>query len=495
MRIKADHSPSLIASDALSGEAGIQSIQRVLSGRPVRKLLRDQLQAVLEPKAEPGPLRIRRVKFKPGRKLTVHYDLPVKSRAGRELRPIVVVWTSEGDPSTGLPGNEHALEAEARTAGLARPFRRLVGRVPRAGLRTMIWPLDPWIPELVHVADPRRVRSMLANAYEVRPAEMPSYRVRTIRYRPRERHVLRYDPISSPGATETVFAKLTRDPDVLRAFRVASRVSDWLDRSDGDAGASRPLAAFPDDRVILYPVVPGKALSSMLGRGDVSTNRALHRAGRVIRLLHEAPRDLGAELEGHELDAEIRSIARASEHVAVLLPDVGARIARILERAQALYASLPGEAATFTHSDFKADHLWVSPSKLTILDFGTCAIADPASDLGKMLADLHWWFTVGELPGIAAAQEAFLSGYGPSDSPDRVRRARLFEVLVLVKSTVHRVPLFDRQWARRTEALIELGERLMRGVERAAGLKVARAGRRILPRVPAGAGAANETWE
>ena len=57
------------------------------------------------------------------------------------------------------------------------------------------------------------------------------------------------------------------------------------------------------------------------------------------------------------------------------------------------------------------------------------------------------------LDGVAAAQAQFLAGYG-STTPGRLARARLYEALVLTKSTVRRVKLFDRNWAPRTERLI-----------------------------------------
>ena len=54
---------------------------------------------------------------------------------------------------------------------------------------------------------------------------------------------------------------------------------------------------------------------------------------------------------------------------------------------------------------------------------------------------------------MAAAQAQFLAGYGPTTA-GRLARARLYEALVLIKSTVRRVKLFDPDWAARTERLI-----------------------------------------
>jgi hypothetical protein len=90
---------------------------------------------------------------------------------------------------------------------------------------------------------------------------------------------------------------------------------------------------------------------------------------------------------------------------------------------------------------------------MTLIDFDTCYLSDPAIDLGKFLADIQWWYDGYGLDGVAAAQAEFLAGYGPT-TPGRLARARLYEALVLTKSTVRRVKLFDLDWAARTERLI-----------------------------------------
>ena len=74
-------------------------------------------------------------------------------------------------------------------------------------------------------------------------------------------------------------------------------------------------------------------------------------------------------------------------------------------------------------------------------------------DRGKFLADLQFWYDGYGQPGAEAAQEQFLSGYGDL-TPEQRARARLYEALVLTKSTVRRVKLFDPDWATRIARLI-----------------------------------------
>jgi hypothetical protein len=66
-----------------------------------------------------------------------------------------------------------------------------------------------------------------------------------------------------------------------------------------------------------------------------------------------------------------------------------------------------------------------SPQGLTLIDFDTCARADPALDIGKFLADLEWWFTLQGIPGLEEAQAELLKGYVGEREPDHTVNARL----------------------------------------------------------------------
>src|SRR5207249_10857527 len=192
------------------------------------------------------------VKLKPGRKLTVHYDAWVRAGGTEIKRPVVAVW-DRGDGRIDRDPRAAALEAQAVADGLAAPFRGLFARLPAWNASVQVSPLDARLPQLVHLSDPRHVAAMLAG--RLPQASGVGYRISTIRYRPGERHVLRYEPSAAPVApTRAVFAKLSRsDADVARAFRVATRVADRPDASGGETRALRPLAAVPEDGVILFP--------------------------------------------------------------------------------------------------------------------------------------------------------------------------------------------------------------------------------------------------
>src|SRR5919198_6363373 len=188
--------------DVISARAGLPGVRRVLLGAPMRRVVRHELRAALAAPGVLGACRLRRAKLKPDRKLTAWYDVRVQipGIAHDSTRPIAVTWSPPGDgPPPAAPPDLACVQAAAVRRGLAAPFERLRIDGPAWGMRIQIWPLDEQFGQLVRASDPRHVRYMLAAAHSApstqRPAGRPAahYAVTPIRYRPGERHVLRYD--------------------------------------------------------------------------------------------------------------------------------------------------------------------------------------------------------------------------------------------------------------------------------------------------------------
>ncbi|PYV17923.1 MAG: hypothetical protein DMG21_06810 [Acidobacteria bacterium] len=136
-------------------------------------------------------------------------------------------------------------------------------------------------------------------------------------------------------------------------------------------------------------------------------------------------------------------------------------IETLLDRAREVYEGLPQEPPTFTQGDLKTEHFWIVPRGLTLIDFDTAHLADPALGIGKFLADLQFWFDTYGLSGIEQAEERFLAGYAQGVPSDRLVRARLFEALELVKISVRRVYLFECDWAARIQRLVSRAKTLL----------------------------------
>jgi aminoglycoside phosphotransferase (APT) family kinase protein len=448
-------------ADVLSGDAGLAGVRWMLLGPNPRRVLRRELAAMLGDPHVLASCRLRRAKFKPRRKLTAYYEAYLRDSddMGRGSRPVAVTWTpGEGERRSEwtVPGGE----AEALARGLATPFRTLEATVPGRGMRILVSPLDVRFRHLARLSDPGFVAEAVSHGRDAR------CRVTPIRYRPGQRHVLRYDLDRRDGSRETVFAKLYEDERGERTFEVATSVADWLATSGVDSAAVRPLAYLADSRAVLYPALAGGPLSKRLARRDADGAERLRQAGALLRTLQRAPLTLADRRDPYQLASEVSAVARASEHVKVLLPGAASRIAAILERAQELHDRLPRERPAFAHGDFKLDHLWLAPDGLTLIDPDRSCVADPAFDIGKFLADLHWWHLMAGRAGLPQAQRDFLDGCGAVASSPRVLRARVYEAVLLVKIAARRVALFDRRWRPLAEALISRAERTLAELER-----------------------------
>jgi thiamine kinase-like enzyme len=274
---------------------------------------------------------------------------------------------------------------------------------------------------------------------------------------------LRYEIASSEEASgrgQRLYAKLySSGQDATKAFGIANRVVDWLAANDAGVQGNRPAAIGEEDAVIFYPHAHGIPLSHQLHRSQRWLATQLRTIGKGLAILHNGPETLQADLKQNTFTNEARVVKRASEHIQILLPEAHSKIIEIVDQAQEYYLKLPQEKPTFTHADFKSDHLLTTPQGLTLIDFDTCTLTDPALDIGKFLADLEWWFTLTGISGVEEAQAQLLKGYvGETADPiiqQRIARARLFYVLILTKIVARRVPIYKKEWGRMTHQMIE----------------------------------------
>ena len=456
--------------DILSGKAGLAGIQWILNGQSSRRLLRSEAQRMLRPGYRAGPFHLTRAKFKPGRKLSAYFTFPALDATGQSshLVHLAVTWRKTQDGNNHAEGRDQ-LQGEANQSGLMPVQCELWRESLDREMKLQIWPFDLDFPHLVRLGNPVYVAELFASlgiTHDVK--QLPV--ITPIRYRPGERHVLRYEidsPDTVPGQGRRLYAKLySNGQDAVRAFRIANRVVDWLAANNHGLQGNRPEAMSQEDGVIFYPHAPGIPLSHQLNRSRQWLATQLQIIGRGLAILHSGPETLQSELKQNTFTNEAKVVKRASEHIQVLLPKTHDKILEILDKIQEYYSNLPQENPTLTHSDFKADHLLCTPQGLTLIDFDTCKLTDPALDIGKFLADLEWWFTLKGVSGVEEAQAELLKGYvgeGESDPIvyERLARARLFYALILVKIVVRRVPLFRKEWAAMTAGLIERAAQML----------------------------------
>ena len=405
-------------AEVVTGSAGVEGLRRFLEGEPAAAAW-GELGGLLEPGAVLRDCHIHRVKLKPGRKLSAWCIATVRDRrGGLWYRHVAVTWSLT---DSALPSVTGAIEEEARRRGLAAPFCSLAAEVPGWGMRILVSPLDPRFPALVRMSD----GVFAGNAIGLRTAPAA---IATIRYRPGERHVLRY-----AGPADVWYAKLYRPGAGGQASRRATAVCAAVGRGPAGVRAVRPVLHASEDALVT-PAVPGRPAPA--GHADLET------IGSLLRLIHcgVPPSEPAATLAG-----EIDAVERAAQHVDALLPLTGAALRRTLAAVRESGERAGAETATLVHGDFKLDHLLWDGAEVTVIDLDRARLGEPALDLGKMLADVRWRRAQAGLARDGDSGDRLLHGYGPIGAHGRAR-AGLYEAVFLLKAAARRASLLDPGW-------------------------------------------------
>lgn len=436
--------------DVLAGHLGPEAVRR-LAVEPFDHGLTGLLDECLPGDPQPR-LDLLRTKYKPGRKLTAYYRLPA-GHGRHATRHLAVSWSAE--PRTADPAAAAASAAGSMTEEVRGPFTRLAAGSPDGRTLLLVSPADPAMPQLGRLNDLRHLGALAAEPADRRAWTPERVTLRTVRYRPGQRHVLH---ASVDGGAHGVFVKTDRDDSGARAVAVAGDLREPLARRCPGAAPVQPLGYSPADSAALWRQVSGQPLSRLVPASTSRATRLVRLVGRAVRALHDHPSALARQPAGragvhtHSSDAEITATLRAGEHIAALLPTVGRSYGALVAEVGHRLDRIGGEGSVLIHGDLKCDNLIVDGDRLTILDLDRVCWADPALDLGKFLADLRWWCG-GTQQHAAALSAAFRSGYGACD-PARWARAGALAALFELKFAARRCALHRADWAPAVQAQV-----------------------------------------
>jgi len=426
-------------------------------------------------------LRMRRASLKPRHGLRAAYTVRVRSAAGSPAakRYLSVFWQidrAEGlsaPPPAPLLGSPRSPRAKSLAAGpdpdippaLVAPFRSLRVTDPELGVDIQAWPYDPAMPLLALAADPQFAPTLMAPPAAA-TGSRGAWTVTPVRYVPGRTHVLRYDPaaaLGSPGPG-TVFAKLYGSGSHPGLLREAMTMAVAGFAEGGETAALN--SPFPETNLgglLLFPWVEGASLASRLVEPDAGVDAVLVALGNTVAALHALPPHPG--LPERSLAWVIRGTARAAPWLDLLAPAEAGRFGRLLEAATAAGDRGAAEPGVLSHGDLKAEHAMVSRAgRLSLIDLDSLARAEPALDLGMLLGDLRWKCLPRGDAFVAAAQERFLDGYRARAGlpPDRLRRARTFELASFLRTVARRVGFWQPSWEAELAASLDTAERLAR---------------------------------
>lgn len=439
--------------DALGREAGVEGVRWLLRSHQSRARLSREVQGMLAKGTVVVRTGIRDAVVKPRRHLRASFTVWVRDSRGATVGacPIAVTW------QLGRGGVPVVLEDRTSGALPANPnssppvFDQFAVQVRDWAMRVWAWPYDPAFPQV----------PLLVAAGSL---GRPGYAARPVRYVPGVAHVLRFDPAgpSERGdrvTTATLFAKAYPDPDLAEAHLAAIRAAAAAVARAGTAvRVSAPTGAVLEGGALIYAGVPGSKLSEYLRRGDPGAAPVLQSLGAGLRALHDA--GLHEQLPALGIDSEIRRTQHAAQHWARFAPGAAATAAGILQRCAAAAPPPAAELPVLVHGDLKAEHVLVSRARqITLIDLDSCAVGEPAVDVGRVLGEIRWALHRRGASGhaaVASLQEQFLRGYGAPGSvpPERLLRGRCFELIVFIRCAARLLHLWDPLWVQATEGAV-----------------------------------------
>lgn len=367
------------------------------------------------------PVRITRVRYKPGTSALVAFRRPPGAREE-------CGWALTTAHNVKLSGR--AQKSEQRGGGL-----RLVPAAPPhtdaviavGGIaddwtlaKNLRWLAGPGLEQLGAVRPPGS--SLLSGAATV------------LRYKPERRVVL-----------------LEQDQDASLVIKTAARPTP--------ANADRLHRRLQQHGVPVLPMLGnadcrdhGTSASPRWGDGDLSAGdhpEGARRAGEALALLHSIPAEGDAGTDaGSGVGALVdRQLAVTCAMVAALVPALEERAARVAARIRhRLDGDDDGGPAVVVHGDFSADQVLVSGPAVRLIDFDRARPGVPEADLGSFAAVED----IGRLRGHTAGgprSAALLEGYVQAGGRFRPRAADAWAALRLFAGSVD--PFRDRfpDWA------------------------------------------------
>jgi aminoglycoside phosphotransferase (APT) family kinase protein len=405
-------SPAGSLEEVLSGRLGAAAVRRVAL-EPLRGGLDRLLQ---ETGNRPGTLRLLRSKYKPSR-LTGWYLLTPDG--GGAPRHLVVTWS-------------------ANDAGTVR-----------------VYPDDPALPQLARLSRPGHVAAVLRELADVRDGRLRGQLdVQPVRYRPGQRHVLR---VRRGPAEPGYYVKTDRDASGAPAVDAATTLGALLAERCPSVRVAQPVGFCAADRASVWREAGGRPLGQWLAAGVPASTAALQLLGQALREMHDSglraptPAQPAGRPVRHDAAYEVAVTLRAGGHIGALLPAVGTRYRDLAREAGERLDRLPGDPVTLVHGDAKCDNVLVDGDRLRVLDLDRCGTADPALDLGRMLADLRWWCRDDRRAAWWSAMLAH--GYGPG-TPRRWTRARTWAVLFQLRNAARRCAVHEPGWTEQVRARV-----------------------------------------
>jgi hypothetical protein len=364
-------------------------------------------------------VRIARVAYKPGERVSVHYRVWVDGRAEDAVARAVA---------------ERDLAARISRPGLLELARRVDGRSPAAtpivyepdadALLTWL-PLDPRLPALAE--PPPQLAARLERA-GLRAPTLPE--PRRLSYKPGRRATLRVD-----GYVLKFYGSVRQYEAAATALQIGPKVLGL---------------ATPPFRALLSPL--RATAQSAVDGAPVSSLPAAAEAGALVRGLQKAKT---AWLEPAPCERQLAAATRKAALIAAVVPTLSGRVASLVRRLE--QARPPDAQLVPAHGDFHPGQLLRVGANLVVLDLDGMCLGPRALDLAEYAAHAIDRAGAGLDTGCAVL-DALVDGYGTR--PDGLGWHLAAALLIRASHPFHRLVA---AWPHRVESIVASAEAVLAG--------------------------------
>jgi hypothetical protein len=313
-----------------------------------------------------------------------------------------------GSPGSNLPLGT-ADEVPHATIG--------VSEIGPDGSRYRLYRPDAGLPGLEAASDPTEMAAWFARLLG-RPVTGCS--VTPVTYRAGLRCVLRYRVAAAPDIT--LYGKVLAAGE---AEQLAATVA-----SLGPSLVPALVGFDPHWHLVVTADAGVRSLTSVIaGESGPVVTAALEAAGRLLSHLHARDEPIGHHRPLADDADDLTGYLTGAERIA---PSVAAGLAEGIDRLRA--AAEPAGPSVPSHGAFRLDQVFVTGTGVKLIDLDSFCWAEPARDIGNLLAYLQWRAI--RRPAGEAAPRAmaatFAAGYGRQRPLDHDRVA-VYQAASLLK--------------------------------------------------------------
>ena len=374
-------------------------------------------------------------------------DLPLLLDAEHVARDLEAVWRS----SCGRPVHvDRCRRIDTRYAPCAgcvatyelrderpgAPLRQTIGvvEIDAAGSRARLYQHDPALPGLIAAADARTIAPRLRAL-----AAVEGCAVTPVHYKPGQSCVLSYS-----GARPPLLGKLGAGLDRthaqrLRALRDDAAAHPLMPR------ILAPMAYWPDLGLLIQLKVSAAVdLTTTAFDGAAGQTRAslLRAVGSGIATLHKRVTVSGPQ---RRIDDDLTGLRRYETLFRHLMPDLAAKFAVVVSQLATTAADREEQDPVASHGALRTGQFLVGDDgALTLIDLDGFCWANPARDIGNLLAYLDWRAIrrPDEADAVAEARAEFLDGYSSVMSID-TRWLSVYRAAAMLKIAGRRLRRLD----------------------------------------------------